>query len=55
MAFHLLERDRERGMRLGAVLEQAMQKIGHCTRSAATSAKTSVVRHLCEPLDVIVN
>ena len=32
MAFHLLERERERGLRLGQVLEQAMQRIGNCTR-----------------------
>jgi len=32
MAFHLLERERERGMKLASVLQQAMQKIGHCTR-----------------------
>lgn len=30
MAFHLLERDRERGLKLAAVLQQAMQRIGHC-------------------------
>ena len=30
MAFHLLERERERGLKLAAVLEQAMQRIGHC-------------------------
>jgi recombination protein RecR len=30
MAFHLLERDREGGLRLAASLEQAMQRIGHC-------------------------
>jgi recombination protein RecR len=30
MAFHLLERDREGGTRLAAVLEQAMRRIGHC-------------------------
>ena len=30
MAFHLLERERERGLRLAGVLEQAMQRIGHC-------------------------
>jgi recombination protein RecR len=30
MAFHLLERDREGGMRLAGVLQQAMQRIGHC-------------------------
>jgi recombination protein RecR len=32
MAFHLLERERERGMKLATVLQQAMEKIGHCTR-----------------------
>ena len=32
MAFHLLERERERGLKLAHVLQQAMQKIGHCTR-----------------------
>ena len=30
MAFHLLERDREGGVRLSGVLQQAMQRIGHC-------------------------
>ncbi|HEX5960350.1 MAG TPA: recombination mediator RecR [Rhodanobacteraceae bacterium] len=30
MAFHLLERDREGGLRLAASLQQAMQRIGHC-------------------------
>jgi len=30
MAFHLLERDREGGMRLSETLRQAMQRIGHC-------------------------
>jgi len=32
MAFHLLERERERGLKLAAVMEQAMQRIGHCER-----------------------
>jgi recombination protein RecR len=32
MAFHLLERERERGLKLAAVLEQAMQRIGHCSQ-----------------------
>ncbi|HUH54151.1 MAG TPA: recombination mediator RecR [Rhodanobacter sp.] len=32
MAFHLLERDRERGLKLATALEQAMQRIGHCNR-----------------------
>ncbi|HET9820000.1 MAG TPA: recombination mediator RecR [Rhodanobacteraceae bacterium] len=30
MAFHLLERDRDGGMRLAGVLDKAMQHIGHC-------------------------
>ena len=32
MAFHLLERERDRGLKLAAVMEQAMQRIGHCER-----------------------
>ena len=32
MAFHLLERDRQGGMRLSKVLDSAMQRIGHCAR-----------------------
>lgn len=30
MAFHLLERDREGGVRLSDTLREAMQRIGHC-------------------------
>ena len=30
MALHLLERDREGGLKLASVLEQSMQKIGRC-------------------------
>ena len=30
MAFHLLERDREGGARLAGMLQQAMQRVGHC-------------------------
>ena len=30
MALHLLERNREGGLRLSAVLENAIQKIGRC-------------------------
>ncbi|MCB1758151.1 MAG: recombination protein RecR [Gammaproteobacteria bacterium] len=32
MAFHLLERDREGGVRLAGVLAESMQRIGHCKR-----------------------
>ena len=32
MAFHLLERERERGLKLAGALEQAMQRIGNCSR-----------------------
>ena len=32
MAFHLLERDRERGLKLADALREAMQRIGHCSR-----------------------
>lgn len=32
MAFHLLERERGRGLKLAAALEQAMRQIGNCSR-----------------------
>jgi len=32
MAFHILERDREGGLRLARLLEQAVERIGHCSR-----------------------
>ena len=32
MAFHVLERDRDGGARLARALDQAVQRIGHCTR-----------------------
>jgi recombination protein RecR len=32
MAFHLLERERERGLKLAGALEQAMRRIGNCSR-----------------------
>ncbi|HIP53693.1 MAG TPA: recombination protein RecR [Chromatiales bacterium] len=32
MAFHLLERDRDGGRRLSAVLARSMEQIGHCAR-----------------------
>lgn len=32
MAFHLLERERERGLKLANTLERAMRQIGNCTR-----------------------
>ena len=37
MAFHLLERDREGGRRLAAVLAEAMERIGHCRRCRTLS------------------
>jgi recombination protein RecR len=30
MAYHLLERNREGGMRLATILQEALQRIGHC-------------------------
>jgi len=32
MAFHLLERERTRGLKLASVLREAMERIGNCTR-----------------------
>lgn len=54
MAFHLLERERERGLKLASALEQAMRRIGHCTRCrnfseepvCAICASASRDRHL---------
>lgn len=37
MAFHLLERDRDGARRLAGVLEQAVERIGHCGRCRALS------------------
>jgi len=37
MAFHLLERDRDGGRRLSRVLEQGMDRIGHCGRCRTLS------------------
>jgi recombination protein RecR len=37
MAFHLLERDREGGRRLAAVLGEAMERVGHCRRCRTLS------------------
>jgi recombination protein RecR len=41
MAFHLLERDREGGIKLADVLREAMEKIGHC-ESCRTLSETSI-------------
>lgn len=40
MAFHLLERDREGGLRLADVLVRAMDAIGHCERCRTLSEQT---------------
>jgi recombination protein RecR len=37
MAYHLLERDREGGRRLAAVMAKAIQQIGHCQRCRTLS------------------
>ncbi len=41
MAFHLLERDRTGGRKLAEVLQEAMEKIGHCD-SCRTLSETPV-------------
>ncbi|HEX7815879.1 recombination mediator RecR [Dyella sp.] len=54
MAFHLLERERERGLKLSVALEQAMKRIGNCSRCrnfseepvCAICASTSRDRHV---------
>ena len=42
MAFHLLERDREGGRRLAAVLAESVERIGHCSR-----CRTLTEREVC--------
>jgi len=37
MAFYLLERDRDGGRNLGAILAQSMERIGHCKRCRTLS------------------
>jgi len=41
MAFHLLERDREGGVRLSEMLARAMQEVGHC-RECRTLCETEL-------------
>ena len=41
MAFHLLERDREGGVRLSEMLARAMQEVGHC-RECRTLCETDL-------------
>ena len=66
MAFHLLERNRVGGSKLALVLEQAMDKIGHCEQcrtfteqpicDICLNPKRELVKQLCiveSPADVI--
>jgi recombination protein RecR len=54
MAFHLLERERTRGLKLADTMREALQRIGHCTRCrnfseepvCAICASSSRDRHL---------
>ena len=45
MAYQLLERNREGGMQLAQVLQQAMQKVGHC-QQCRTFCETALC-HIC--------
>jgi recombination protein RecR len=65
MAFYLLERNRESGVHLGKIIEQAMQEVGFCQRCrilcemprcqlcASTTRDTSVLCLVQMPQDVI--
>lgn len=65
MAFHILENDRQSGVRLAEALEQAIEKIGHCdscrtltenTRCRICSNEARDHRQLCiveHPSDVV--
>jgi len=54
MAYHVLERNREGGMRLSMALKEAVEKVGHCDRCrdfseqelCATCASAARERHL---------
>ncbi len=46
MAFHLLERGRDNGTKLAAVLAKAMQQIGHCQRCRTFTE--AVICQLCD-------
>lgn len=48
MAFHLLESDREGALRLGAVLEEAVQRIGRCER-CRTFSETPICATCADP------
>jgi len=65
MAFHLLERDRPRGLRLSQTLSRALTEIGHCSQcrtftenercDICANPKRAAVRQLCvveTPADV---
>jgi len=48
MAFHLLERERPRGLKLAGVLREALERIGNCTRCRNFS-ETSVCTLCASP------
>lgn len=45
MAFHLLERDRDNGIALAKILQEALTKVGHC-ENCRTFSETKIC-HLC--------
>jgi len=45
MAFHLLQRNREGGLRMAELLQQSMERIGHC--SVCRDFTEAEVCHLC--------
>jgi len=48
MAFHILERDRDGGRRLSAVLAESVERIGHCSR-CRTLTELEVCRLCANP------
>ena len=48
MAFHLLERDRDGGRRLAVVLQEAMERIGHCN-SCRTLSESETCAQCANP------
>jgi recombination protein RecR len=48
MAYHLLERDREGGLRLAQALREAMEGVGHC-RSCRTLSESEICSLCADP------
>lgn len=48
MAYHLLERDRDGGRRMAHTIDQAMERVGHCSR-CRTLSETALCNQCANP------